>query len=91
MGFTKNSNRLCVALSRAKKTMTVIAHPAVVNVIPELKAFRAAAFQERVYRLHVRLLLMDLMEAYATLSGDSSAVTRKVRRAVKLMVSGVDS
>jgi hypothetical protein len=46
LGFTKSPNRLCVALSRAKRQMTVIAHPKAVERIAPLKAFRAAAFRD---------------------------------------------
>lgn len=46
LGFTKNANRLCVALSRAKRALVVVAHPSVVAVIPALKAMRAASFED---------------------------------------------
>jgi hypothetical protein len=42
-GFIKDRRRLCVALSRCQKTMTLIAHPDLVAEVPALDAFRAAA------------------------------------------------
>lgn len=40
MGFTTNPNRLCVALSRAREEMVVLAHPEIVNIVKPLKTFR---------------------------------------------------
>jgi hypothetical protein len=41
--FIKDPRRLCVALSRCKKSMTLVAHPDLVTTIPALAAVQAAA------------------------------------------------
>ena len=39
-------NRLCVAFSRAKRALVAIAHPDVLPRIPELRALKAAAYED---------------------------------------------
>ena len=46
LGFTTNRNRLCVAFSRAKRALVAVAHPDVLPRIPELRALKAAAFED---------------------------------------------
>lgn len=46
MGFTSSKNRLCVALSRARRELVVVADPRVVGAVPALRAVRAAAFHD---------------------------------------------
>lgn len=41
-GFLKSSRRQCVALSRAKRTMTLIADPSLLAVLPPFRAFAEA-------------------------------------------------
>ena len=41
--FVRDPRRLCVALSRAKRTLTLVSHPAIVAGVPVLGALRAAA------------------------------------------------
>ena len=45
-GFTANRNRLCVALSRAKRALIAVVHPDVLRAIPVLKSLKAAAFED---------------------------------------------
>lgn len=46
LGFVKDVHRLCVGLSRAKRSLVLVAHPDVVAAIPALKTLRAAAFED---------------------------------------------
>eukprot|EP00966_Prymnesium_polylepis_P026429 609915-Prymnesium_polylepis.1 len=46
MGFTTNKKRLCLALSRARRELVVVADPRVVGSVPALRAVRAAAFHD---------------------------------------------
>jgi hypothetical protein len=41
--FVRDPRRLCVALSRAKRTLTLVSHPTLVARVPVLGALRAAA------------------------------------------------
>lgn len=46
LGFTTNRNRLCVAFSRAKRSLVAVAHPVAVTAIADLKALKVAAFED---------------------------------------------
>ena len=50
MGFTKNKNRLCVALSRAKISFTAVAHPKICGVVPALRNLRDSSLKDSATR-----------------------------------------
>ena len=75
MGFTKNVNRLCVALSRAKRSLVIVAHPNAVTAVPALKAVRAAAFEDGE---NVRRLLVAAQRDAALRGVDPGAHTARV-------------
>jgi hypothetical protein len=46
VSFISNRRRLCVALSRAKKTFTLVANPVIMSCVPQLAALKTLAFAE---------------------------------------------